>query len=746
MVTPRDASAGKRSMFNEGLYPSEKNQSPPPDYVEPASKKKTYSDVVQEFSDNTTAHGIPRIINARQSLAKFLWFIVVAGSTGVFVWQSLVLVFDFFDWPVDVSIEVITKSDGVEYPAVTVCNINRLRRSEMEGTRFEGILDIDGGGDSNIWDYDGFEWYFYSDRFSDSDSATDEPSTEASVISGRRRRSLERGYGNEEPSFDEFHPGEDISSDNDFSIPLKNPDSVNPNSEEKNSNKHGHWKRRKTDTGTKQSKSGPSKNDRDYPDFPDYETDQKLHGQVHSRTQENDEATRQRRPIDRKKFSDVMKKLMEPEVERFKQRRQEDVETRKARMKDLKKVKHERKLNREKRFASYGGSAGMNYEDSWMNEFQWDDMGDLGMSDWEYYDYGWDGVTGDDDWDGFYANSKMEDFSDLADVANPTDDEFREIGHQAKDFILQCTFDKRPCNYTHFYQWQNKNYGNCFTFNSGINEAVRQTGKSGSQYGLHLTLFIEQPEYVGLFSQESGVRVSVSPQDVMPFPEDIGITVSPGQATSIGLRKNDISRQGGNYGNCTSGDEYYIVNTEFKYSVNLCVKECLQKNLIERCSCVTDILLDEDKCSYVNTTQQRCRQIVQGLFEDYELNCTCKNPCEETSYSTMVSSSIWPSERYESHLYGVLSEKSIKAAITLQDVDASRLNLVRLKVFFEELNFQSIVQTPKYNMASLLSSIGGTLGLYIGLSIITIMEIIVFLCHSCIFCCRKITGRGSVHP
>ena len=59
--------------------------------------------------------------------------------------------------------------------------------------------------------------------------------------------------------------------------------------------------------------------------------------------------------------------------------------------------------------------------------------------------------------------------------------------------------------------------------------------------GLHLTLFTEQPEYVGLFAQEAGVRVAIHPPNVFPFPEDDGVVASTGQATDIGLRQ--VSRE-----------------------------------------------------------------------------------------------------------------------------------------------------------------------------------------------------------
>lgn len=55
--------------------------------------------------------------------------------------------------------------------------------------------------------------------------------------------------------------------------------------------------------------------------------------------------------------------------------------------------------------------------------------------------------------------------------------------------------------------------------------------------GLTLDLFINQQEYIPSLSQEAGVRVLLTPQRSIPFPVDEGFTVSPGFATSIGVRK-----------------------------------------------------------------------------------------------------------------------------------------------------------------------------------------------------------------
>ena len=53
--------------------------------------------------------------------------------------------------------------------------------------------------------------------------------------------------------------------------------------------------------------------------------------------------------------------------------------------------------------------------------------------------------------------------------------------------------------------------------------------------GLTLTVNVQQYEYVTQAGDTAGIVVGILPQQQMPFPEDDGIVVSPGHATSIAL-------------------------------------------------------------------------------------------------------------------------------------------------------------------------------------------------------------------
>ena len=68
-----------------------------------------------------------------------------------------------------------------------------------------------------------------------------------------------------------------------------------------------------------------------------------------------------------------------------------------------------------------------------------------------------------------------------------------------------------------------------------------------------MTLFINQDEYIGLFTQEAGVRVAIHKPHAVPFPEDHGFDARPGTLTSFGIRVNEMIRTPLPYGgeDCT---------------------------------------------------------------------------------------------------------------------------------------------------------------------------------------------------
>jgi len=55
--------------------------------------------------------------------------------------------------------------------------------------------------------------------------------------------------------------------------------------------------------------------------------------------------------------------------------------------------------------------------------------------------------------------------------------------------------------------------------------------------GLQLILNVNQDEYISEGDDAAGMRLVIHQAQRMPFPEDEGLAINPGQTTSIGLRR-----------------------------------------------------------------------------------------------------------------------------------------------------------------------------------------------------------------
>ena len=103
---------------------------------------KSWRSVVQTFCKSTTMHGMSRLIDSTRAIFRLTWLLTVLTFLCILLWQAYRLVDEYRGSPSTTTINMIT-NNKLAFPAVTVCNMNRLRRSKLAGTRFEPLLDMD---------------------------------------------------------------------------------------------------------------------------------------------------------------------------------------------------------------------------------------------------------------------------------------------------------------------------------------------------------------------------------------------------------------------------------------------------------------------------------------------------------------------------------------------------------------------------------------------------------------------------
>jgi hypothetical protein len=86
-----------------------------------------FKEILKDFADSTTCHGIGSIGRSTSTFFKILWTIVVATFMIIMFIQLSQLFKKYYSYPKSTTIEV--GSGTLDFPSVTVCNINSMRKS-----------------------------------------------------------------------------------------------------------------------------------------------------------------------------------------------------------------------------------------------------------------------------------------------------------------------------------------------------------------------------------------------------------------------------------------------------------------------------------------------------------------------------------------------------------------------------------------------------------------------------------------
>ncbi|XP_062572375.1 amiloride-sensitive sodium channel subunit gamma-like [Saccostrea cucullata] len=361
----------------------------------------------------------------------------------------------------------------------------------------------------------------------------------------------------------------------------------------------------------------------------------------------------------------------------------------------------------------------------------------------------WDGLQNASVRTAFYKTSSSEINAGIAYASTALledDDVIEEFGHQKMDMITSCVFAGNLCSPENFTYLHNSKYGNCYTFNSIKDpNPPLYTYYAGPLMGMTLEFNIQQDEYISALAPDAGIRVSIHERGTYPFPEDDGFTIAPGMATSVALKRVYISRLEPQHGNCSSNPtnvDEYMKRYEFSYHRRTCLKSCYQQKLIDYCDCAcSNFIVPKNVtniCNYDNESIRICTMETIKTWDTCEEKCP--STCQENKYETMVTASAWPSEAYEDYLE---SRMKLTTSEYMSGGQKTKMdnNLVKLEIFFAEMTYESIESQKAYESQNLISDVGGQLGLWLGLSAITVGEIFEFAMSVFRLCTAKFFSK-----
>ncbi|XP_065593903.1 amiloride-sensitive sodium channel subunit delta [Cyrtonyx montezumae] len=320
--------------------------------------------------------------------------------------------------------------------------------------------------------------------------------------------------------------------------------------------------------------------------------------------------------------------------------------------------------------------------------------------------------------------------------------------HEEKieDMVYSCQYDGEPCRPSDYVHFHHPVFGSCYTFNSKGTDSFWTATKPGITYGLSLILRAEQKDHIPLLSTVAGVKVMIHNHNQTPFLEHEGFDIRPGIATTIGIQQDKVNRLGGNYGKCTTdGSDVNVKLLYNSYTLQACLHSCFQHIMVRKCGCGYYYYPLPPGAEYCNYNKQpawgHCFYQLYSRLRNHHLNCfdQCPKPCRESLYKVSAGTAQWPSRK---------SQDWIRQALRHQNgynSTSNRKDIAKVTIYYKQLNYQSLNESPLLSDNLLLSSMGSQWSLWFGSSVLSVVEMLELLIDtlvlSLLFCYQRFRSK-----
>lgn len=287
--------------------------------------------------------------------------------------------------------------------------------------------------------------------------------------------------------------------------------------------------------------------------------------------------------------------------------------------------------------------------------------------------------------------------------------------------MVECKFnydtDCLTNPYKYFESYQDSDYKLCYRFNSGKNSPLQ----SSTIGGMDDSLITQISTSTGLAIWVHNASSPPRRQFMNNHNGEINFA-SAGFTTHLVIEKTFDTKLGEPFNSCLKNvDDFtqnktiinYMKNNNETYNRENCLELCFELIYLSNneCNC-TNIALGKvwDNCftgSFGLNVNNDCIMNTKKIFYKKSISDLCSNYCP-------------------------IECDSVTYTVSAKSVSENFKNISRIFVYYRSLKYTAISQQQSIYLSDLVSNIGGILGLFIGISFLSFIEIIEFLVE-CLF-------------
>ncbi|XP_036322404.1 pickpocket protein 19-like [Rhagoletis pomonella] len=304
-----------------------------------------------------------------------------------------------------------------------------------------------------------------------------------------------------------------------------------------------------------------------------------------------------------------------------------------------------------------------------------------------------------------------------------------------EELLSQCFWKHFAVNCCDIFYLRRSKNGLCWAFNTLETEAGRErqkldplwpwhSGDAGPESGLTVRVLINEEKHYPKSINEKGVQVMITEQNVWHFePLSIPANTYTNLEIDPAIYSHDSNtrRLGPILRKCWFNDEIYSENFRtlqgYVYMIENCESECHQQYLVKYCNCTMDLLFPPGPYPICKATDLLCLAQNNDRFaysqkgderlyvhnhQEYMI-CNCLLNCYSLNYAAVARPLLVPALR------------------------RSNKSFIELDVHYR-LDIMMVYRTGLvFDWVDLMAAFGGIVGLFLGCSLISTMELAYFL-------------------